>query len=119
MRSKTNVNSRQVQIQDKCKRSANARQKHLLKVATLSVQLAAIVILYSLRLWEGGVADVIGGGRFEYVFGMKRRKHLYLTLKGDDKEQMVETRGQTKSLHGKPFPTASQFQGRSRFEEGW
>ena len=54
----------------KCKTSANARQKHLLKVATLSVQLAAIVILYSLRLWEGGVADVIGGGRFEYVFGM-------------------------------------------------
>ena len=51
-------------------------------------------------------------------FGEKR-KHLYLTLKSDNKEQIVETRGQTKLLHGKPFPTASQFQGRSRFEEGW
>ena len=32
---------------------------------------------------------------------------------------MVETKGQTKSLHGKPFPTASQFQGQSRFEARW
>ena len=45
--------------------------------------------------------------------------NLYSTLKSDNKEQMVETRGQTKSLHGKPFPTASQFQVQSRFEEGW
>ena len=50
---------------------------------------------------------------------VKKGKHLYLTLKNGNKEEMVETRGQTKSLHGKPFPTASQFQGRSRFEEGW
>ena len=51
--------------------------------------------------------------------GRKKSKHLYLTLKSDNKEQMVETIGQTKSLHGKPFPTASQFQGQSGFEERW
>ena len=43
-------------------------------------------------------------------------KALFYT-KNDNKEQIVETIGQTKLLHGKPFPTASQSQGLSWFEE--
>ena len=47
-------------------------------------------------------------------------KTLSFKTKSHNKEQMVETRGRTKSLHGKRFPTASQFQGKPRFEErGW
>ena len=37
----------------------------------------------------------------------------------DNKEHTSGTIGQTKSLHGKPFPTASQLQRYSRFKEGW
>ena len=33
--------------------------------------------------------------------------------------QTCGTIGQTKSLHGKPFPTASQLQVKSRCEEWW
>ena len=46
-------------------------------------------------------------------------KHLYFNTHSDNKEQKGGTIGQTKSLHGKPFPTASQLQGYSRFKEGW
>ena len=48
-----------------------------------------------------------------------REKHLYFNTDSDNKEHKGGTIGQTKSLHGKPLPTASQFQDQSRFEERW
>ena len=37
-----------------------------------------------------------------------REKHLYFNTDSDNKEHKGGTIGQTKSLHGKPLPTASQ-----------
>ena len=54
-----------IKEQDRCKL---ARQVHLLKVATLSVQLQ--LSSFTVSDCVEGVADVIGDGRFEYVFGM-------------------------------------------------
>ena len=51
--------------------------------------------------------------------GQKKRKHLYSSLKVTIKSKGSKIMGQSKSLHGKPFPTASQFQGQSRFGERW
>ena len=48
----------------------------------------------------------------------KKETPLFSTVSvSDNKEQRFETIGQTKSLRGKPLPTASQFQDQSRFEE--
>ena len=47
---------------------------------------------------------------------IKKETPLFSTV-SDNKEQRFETIGQTKSLRGKPLPTASQFQDQSRFEE--
>ena len=51
----------------------------------------------------------------------QRKTPLFLHYGSDNKEQKKnkKTIGQTKLLHGEPFPTASQFQGYSRFKEGW
>ena len=46
-------------------------------------------------------------------------KHLYFNTDSDNKEHIGGTIGQAKSLHGKPFPTASQLQGYLRCKEGW
>ena len=56
-----NQRARQVQMQDKC-------ICWVLKVVTLSVQLQ--LSSFTVSDCVEGVADVIGGGRFEYVFGM-------------------------------------------------
>ena len=56
----------------------------------------------------------------EFIFLIPEKKETPLfNTKSDNKEQKFETVGQSKSVHGKPFPTASQFQGQSRFEERW
>ena len=86
-------------------------------------------------MWDG--LDGIGwifpdGGRCRAPYGADKLQHqseIHMATKkkqtplfntnSDNKEQRFETIGQSKSLHGKPFPTASQFQGQSRFEERW
>ena len=49
----------------------------------------------------------------------KKKETPLFNTESDNKEQRFETIGQTKSLRGKPLPTASQFQDQSRFEERW
>ena len=53
--------------------------------------------------------------KFLLPFIKKKKETPLFNTKSDNKEQRFETIGQSKSLHGKPFPTASQFQGQSRF----
>ena len=50
---------------------------------------------------------------------IERKTPLFQHCDSDNKEHKGGTIGQTKSLHGKPFPTASQLQGCSRFKKGW
>ena len=56
---------------------------------------------------------------FVFVCVCVKKETPLFNTKSDNKEQRFETIGQSKSLHGKPFPTASQFQDQSRFEERW
>ena len=76
------------------------------------------VCLYKFELTVAHLCPITACGMVSFG-GLLSEQLPCFNTDSDNKEHIGGTIGQTKSLHGKPFPTASQLQGYLRCKEGW